>query len=280
MDQLAFPTGICIDNQDQTIYIADRGNARIVEWKANATSGQVIFSGNGQPNSLDRLNEPVDVIMDQDTNSLIIADPGNRQLLRWFRQTNRKEIILSNIHCFGLAIDKDASLYMSDHMTHEVRRWKKGEATSTIVAGGHGQGNALNQLNTPSSIFVDQDYNLYVSDRYNHRVMKWPKDAKEGMIVIGGNGDGDSRTQLSYPRGLIVDRFGQIYVADWGNDRVIRWCEDEKEGTIVVGSGGTGEQAHQLSGPTDFLFDAQGDLYVVDCNNARVQKFQIDKINK
>ena len=119
MDQLAFPISICIDNQNQTIYIADRGNARIVEWKANAKSGQIVVSRNGLPNSSDRLNEPTDVIIDRETNSLIIADPGNRQVLRWFRQTNRKEMIFSNIHCFSLAMDRDASLYVSDHMTNE-----------------------------------------------------------------------------------------------------------------------------------------------------------------
>ena len=32
---------------------------------------------------------------------------------------------------------------------NEVRRWKIGETKGTIVAGGNGQGNQLNQLSYP-----------------------------------------------------------------------------------------------------------------------------------
>ena len=75
------------------------------------------------------------------------------------------------------------NLYVSDWMKDEVRRWKIGDKEGTIVAGGNGKGNNLNQLNVPTYIFVDQDYSVYVSDWFsNHRVMKWMKGAKEGIV--------------------------------------------------------------------------------------------------
>ena len=72
-------------------------------------------------------------------------------------------------------MDKDGSIYVSDYK-NEVRRWKRGEEKGTIVAGGNGKGNQLNQLHHPAFIFVDQDSSVYVSDRDNHRVVKWNKD--------------------------------------------------------------------------------------------------------
>ncbi|CAF5109978.1 unnamed protein product, partial [Rotaria sp. Silwood1] len=47
INQLSYPYGLYVD-EDQTIYVADQDNHRIVEWKWSATSGQVVAGGNGQ----------------------------------------------------------------------------------------------------------------------------------------------------------------------------------------------------------------------------------------
>jgi hypothetical protein len=258
--------------------VADFGNDRIIEWKCNATNGQLVAGGNENGNQMNQLNNPRDVIIDKENDSLIIADHGNRRVMRWSRQNNTKngEIIIRDIDCYGLTMDKNGSLYVSDWKKNEVRQWKRGDKKVTIVAGGNGRGNHFNQFNYSTFIFIDEDYSLYVSDYENHRVMKWLKDAKEGIIVAGGNGEGNSLTQLSYPRGVIVDQLGQIYVADGINDRVMRWRHGAKEGTIIVGGNGRGEQSNQLHDPKGLSFDRQGNLYVVDCRNNRIQKFEIN----
>ncbi len=260
-------------DDEQNIYIADWWNNRIVEWKYQANIGQIVASGNEQ------LNHPTDVIIDKETNSLIIADCENERVIRSsFHQNNlnEQEILISDINCINLAMDKNGCLYVSDCMNNEVRRWDKDDSNGTIVAGGNGKGDQLNQLNYPTFIFIDDDYSLYISDMNNHRVMKWMKGATEGIIVAGGNGNGNRLTQLSYPEGLIVDQLGQIYIADSLNHRVMCWCKEANEGTIVVGGNGNGKQANQLHGPIDLSFDRQGNLYIVDCWNHRIQKFEID----
>ncbi|CAF2145682.1 unnamed protein product [Rotaria magnacalcarata] len=87
-----------------------------------------------------------------------------------------------------------------------------GEKNGTLVAGGNGQGDGLNQLNEPTYLFVDRQQNVYVSDQNNKRVMKWDKGAKEGIVVAGGQGKGSALTQLSDPNGLFVDTLGTLYV--------------------------------------------------------------------
>ncbi|CAF4276111.1 unnamed protein product, partial [Rotaria magnacalcarata] len=47
INQLSYPHGLYVDD-DQTVYVADQYNHRIVEWKSGATSGQVVAGGNGQ----------------------------------------------------------------------------------------------------------------------------------------------------------------------------------------------------------------------------------------
>jgi sugar lactone lactonase YvrE len=275
LNQISFPQGIFVDD-DQTIYIADYSNHRIVQWKFNATNGQIVAGGNGDGHQINQLNYPTDVIIDKENNSLIISDWGNRRIMRWSCENNtiNGEIIIEDIDCYGLAMDKNGSIYVSDCEKNEVRRWKRKDKKGTIAAGGNGKGNHLDQLNWPTSIFVDEDYSLYISDRYNNRVMKWIKGAKQGIVVAGGNGQGNSLTQLSSPHGLIVDHLGQIYVADRSNDRVMRWCKQATEGTIVVGENGQGQQSNQLHDPRGLSFDRQGNLYVADYNNHRIQKFE------
>ena len=87
LNQLYRPYGISVDD-DQNIYIVDHYNHRIVEWKCNATSGQIVAGGNGEGNGTNQLDHPTDVIIDKENNSLIISDRLNRRVMRWSRQNN------------------------------------------------------------------------------------------------------------------------------------------------------------------------------------------------
>ena len=69
-----------------------------------------------------------------------------------------------------------------------MRRYRRGECQGTVVAGGNGKGNRLDQLSNPANVFVDRDHSVYVSDWGNHRVMKWMEGRKEGIVVAGGQG--------------------------------------------------------------------------------------------
>ncbi len=276
LNQLANPYSVCVDD-DQTIYVAEWSNHRVVEWKIGATSGQVVAGRNGEGNRNDQLSHPLNVIIDKEGDSLIISDYRNQRVMRWPRRNGTSgQVIISNIASWGLAMDNAGYLYVSDHDKHEVRRWKIGDTSGTLVAGGNGQGNLLDQLNSPTNIFIDQDQTVYVCDLHNHRVMKWMKGTKEGIVVAGGQGAGNGLTQLHSPYGVVVDQLDSVYVTEYGNSLVSRWCQGASEGSVVVGGHGSGGQANQLFNPVDLCFDGQGNLYVADQSNHRVQKFNIE----
>ncbi len=266
-------------DDDQTIYVADTWNHRIMKWKSGEINGEVVAGGNGKGNQTNQLNGPIDVIVDKERNNLIICDLENRRIVRWpLRNSTIGQIIISDINCSRLTMDNNGYLYVSDYEKHEVRRWKLGDTNGTLVSGGNGKGNGLNQLNNPSFIFVDENHSVYVSDYNNHRVVKWMEDATEGIVVAGDHDEGNSLTQLSCSEGLIVDHLGTVYVADRDNHRVMRWCKGATQGNLVVGDGnGKGEKANQLNCPYSLLFDRQGNFYVVDYGNDRVQRFNIDR---
>ncbi|CAF2096809.1 unnamed protein product [Rotaria magnacalcarata] len=276
-NQLNCPYGIYVDDDNQSIFIADWGNHRIVEWKCDTKNSQVVAGGNGNGNRMDQLSFPTDVIVDKKNDSLIICDWGNRRVVRWPRRHGTNVLtIISNIRCSHLAMDNDGDLYVSDSDKHDVKRWKKGQRDGTTVAGGNGKGCNLNQLDNPTYIFVDQDYAIYISDENNHRVMKWMNGSKEGRLVAGGQGEGNSLAQLSRPAGVIVDQLGRVYVSDSRNHRIMRWLKGSKDGSIVAGRNGKTGQPNELNGPNGLSFDRQGNLYVTSQGNHLVQKFSID----
>ena len=279
LDQLHHPRGIRFDDDDQSIYVADEYNHRIVQWKSNVNYGQLVAGGNGNGSEINQLYHPADIILNKKNNSLIIADRRNRRIVEWSRRNHSHvQVLLSDIDSRGLAMDKDGSIYISSYEEHAVKRWKVGDKHPVIIAGGNGEGDHFNQLRRPWSIFVDDDYSLYISDHNNHRVMKWIVGATEGRVVAGGNGHGNSKNHLNHPVGLAVDQFGRIYVADCANDRVVRWDADGKEGVVIVGgSGGHGKrhQSNELVCPFGLTFDRQGNLYVTDHWNYRVRKYSI-----
>ncbi|CAM4976654.1 unnamed protein product [Rotaria socialis] len=278
-NQLYWPHGIFVDD-DQTVVIVDHANNRIIQWKnGHTTNGQIVAGGKGLGNRYNQLDHPTDVLIDEETDSLIICDRGNKRVVRWSRcsGTTQGEILIDNIDCFGIAMDEQRYLYVSDVGNREVRRYQLGEKNGTLVAGGNGKGPKHNQLNDPYYLFVDRQQNVYVSDNRNHRVMKWTKDAKEGIIVAGEKGMGNASTHLSYPNGLFVDTLGTLYVADSSNNRVMRWTQgDKKQGTVVVGGNGEGAGANQFKIPSGLSFDRYGNLYVADQYNNRVQRFSIE----
>ncbi|CAF4791278.1 unnamed protein product [Rotaria sp. Silwood1] len=256
-NQLSSPWDLYVDD-DQTIYVADTANHRIVEWKWGATSGQVVAGGNGQGSGDHQLSSPLDMIVDKESDSLIISDYANRRVVRWSRRNGTSgETIISNINCLGLTMDENGSLYVVDTGKDEVRRYRRGESQGIVVAGGNGGENHLDQLSSP----------------------RYMEGAKQGIVVAGGQGKGDGLTQLSSPQGVVVDPLGTVYVADWGNDRIMRWPQGATQGSVIVGGNGKGGQSNQLNWPIGLSFDRDGNLYVVDLGNDRVQKFNIESNN-
>ncbi|CAF4854666.1 unnamed protein product, partial [Rotaria socialis] len=276
INQLSNPWGLYVDD-DQTVYITDSGNHRIVERKSCATNGQVVAGGNEEGSEAHQLSYPRDVIVDKERDSLIICDRSNQRVVRWSRRNGTsRETIISNVTCVGLTMDENGSLYVVNVGNNEVRRYRRGESQGTVVAGGNGRGKRLDQLFSPYYVFVDPDHSVYVSDWGNYRAMKWMEGAKEGIVVADGEGKVNGLTQLSHPRGVVVDQLGTVYVADRVNHRIMRWPKGAIERSVIVGGNGEGGQSNQLNGPFGLSFDRYGNLYVVDKENHRVQKFNIE----
>ena len=133
-------------------------------------NGKVTVCGRGQRNRFDQLYYPIDVLIDKETNSVLIANLENQRVLRWSRrqETIQGEVIIENVRCVGLAIDHQGYLYVSSCHKDEIRRYAIGDKNGIVVAGRNEEGDQLNQLNFPTYRFVDEKQALYVSNSNKH----------------------------------------------------------------------------------------------------------------
>ncbi|CAF0797453.1 unnamed protein product [Adineta ricciae] len=112
----------------------------------------------------------------------------------------------------------------------------KFRATGTVVAGGNGCGNQLNQLNRPIGISIDSKKNIFIADCGNNRIVEWKCYTNVGEIIAGRNGYGNGTDQLNSPSDVIINEESRsIIIADRGNNRVIRSSLDrDKERVLIV----------------------------------------------
>ena len=281
-DRLRNPLGLCLI--DQYVLVTDTLNHRVLMYpnKRNATLSKII-AGNGQSGySLNQLNGPTDMIYHTKSQSIIICDRRNRRILQIPSISRRKtKILLADIACWGVAIDRNDNIYVSDTDRHAVKRFRLGNRRLETVAGGNGQGSRLNQLSHPTYIALGPADEIYISDSENNRVVKWNMNDTEGTIVAGGKGRGKNFNQLDYPMGLAVNDLGTVYVADYWNHRIMRWFQNSSTGQQIVGDRYRADRGQcDLNCPAGIRLDDEGYLYVADSQNQRIQKFCIELLDR
>ena len=174
LNQLNMPQGMTYTSSH--FYVADTGNHRIIRFKWDEQTGEVVAGGNGNGSELNQLHFPSNVEVDNDGN-IYVADYYNKRIVKW--EPNSSEgIIVSETGGFDIAMD-DNYLYTSIQGDNpSVYRINKNDKDDIIlISGGNGKGSELNQYENPA--FIDIDYsgnNIFVSDDTNLRIMKISKN--------------------------------------------------------------------------------------------------------
>lgn len=280
--------GIFIADND-TLYIADRINHRVVIVSPNSINASKILSVGGG-SALNQMNNPMNVMVTAD--AIYVLDSSNYRVVKWFKNGTNATVVAgvtgsagaatSNTTFgwdYGLFVDQYGSIYVSDGPNNRVLSFPSNStsgANGNWIAGTGASGFGWQGFQSPRGIFVDSNQALYVADTSNHRIQKWNSGACYGVTVAGNRVSGNSLKQLNSPSGLVVDSNGYLYISDQGNNRILRWAPDSCAGQCIAGcSMTTGSRPDQLNSPFAVAFDSNGSLYVSDTGYHRVQKFSI-----
>lgn len=193
------PVALAVD-RNGWLYIADQSNNRVRKVDLTtgvmttiAGTGEAAFSGDGLPATEACLSGPSGLAIGPD-GCLYIADTFNGRIRRVDRTTGvittvagdggayryqglADECSTSLARPYGIALDAEGSLIITDSDNHLLRRWDRRRTLITRLAGtgiarfgGDGGPGEEASLNYPFGVAVGQQGHLYIADTFNHRI--------------------------------------------------------------------------------------------------------------
>ncbi|CAF0815057.1 unnamed protein product [Adineta steineri] len=132
LNQFSSSTSIFVD-EDQSVYVSDSDNNRVVKWRKDAKEGTVVAGGNGYGENLNQLSEPARVIIDY-LGQIYVVDHGNDRVMRWCEGKEEGEIVVGGngqgnqsnqfFLPMGLSFDDERNLYVADHYNHRIQKFE------------------------------------------------------------------------------------------------------------------------------------------------------------
>ena len=183
LNQLNYTFGIARNLVNNAIYVADYGNHRAMYYGVNTTNGTIVAGGNGPGPNVTQLLYPRSIYFDDVSNSLIIANQG----------------------------------------AHNIIRWKIGNHRWTLIAGtlNGTNGTTSSSLQSPSDAILDPMGNAYIADSGNHRVILFYPNRSVGKTIVGiTNVIGNNASLFNYPISIAFDNQLNLYVSDYENHRI------------------------------------------------------------
>ena len=134
LNQLNTPWNIYVDESDNdTLYVSDYYNHRVMKWLSNATNGTIVAGGNGPGSLYTQLNLPQGIYVDS-FGTIYIADYGNHRIMKWKKNAQNGTLVAgisgspgtSPAQLYnpsGIDFDKNGNMYVSEFLNNRVQRF-------------------------------------------------------------------------------------------------------------------------------------------------------------
>jgi DNA-binding beta-propeller fold protein YncE len=270
--QFQLPTGLAMDKNGTTLYVADTENNRVQKFNSK---GEYLSqfgakgSGNGQ------FSGPRGVAIDSKGN-VYVADTGNNRVQKFSSAgayVSQFGSLGSGAGQFsgpqGIAIDASDNVVVADTGNNRIQQFSSaGGYLSQFGTKGSGNG----QFSGPRGVAVDSNPSINVVDTGNNRIQRFTM-AGAYLSQYGTLGSGNE--QFNTPTSLTSDFFGSRYVSDSTNNRVQIFSSGTYLTQFGSGFGQLGGGAGELPGATGIAAGyVDGNIYVSQPTVGRISKWQ------
>jgi sugar lactone lactonase YvrE len=189
------PNGVAVDNSGY-VYVADTYNNQIRKISptgvVSTLAGASLSGSENGTGTAARFYYPYGVAVDK--NGTVYATDYNNQLIRKISpagvvstlagvtysmgSANGTGGTATFLNPFGVAVDDNGYLYVSDYNNHQIRKISPTGVVSTLAGlggelGGYAEGSISSaRFNNPTGIALDTSGNVYVADSNNNRIRK------------------------------------------------------------------------------------------------------------
>jgi gliding motility-associated-like protein len=298
--------GIALD-KNGNLYIADRFNHLIRKIDVNGivstVAGVAGLSGNRNgPANQATFNEPWGIYA-CDNGILFVADTRNNRIRKImpngtvstyagtgsFGGTNGNRLTSSFGNPVSIDFDSKGQMFVSDHLTHVIRKIDTTTNLVSTIAGAVLQNGFVSgagagaRFNRPYGIKIDKNDNIIVADEWNHAIRKISPTGTVTTIAgngLAGNVMGRANTaQFKYPWAVLVDSSGNVFVADGLNYTLKYIDKATNQVSLFAGIsqriGGINGPALQatFTGITSFAYNTDSTaMYLADAYNHTIRK--------
>lgn len=262
INQFSSPKGIAVKGTSPslTVYVADTGNNRFVEYEFNTSSG--VFNYRGMTGSYGTVtggtfNQPTKIHVDSseyiyvtDTTNRIQKFDNGRNFLRQWDVNDKKGT--TGLTSWG------GTLYVVEPY-HQIDAYN---AQFGIFSSSFS-----NESNQPVDVATDLNGNIYINNNTTNTVEKF-NSSWVPQAEWGGNSGA-----FSSALGIGVNTGGEVVVADTGNNRAQRFDTNGTFQQLLITPAVT---PAGFNGLKDVAMESTGKMYVADTNNNRIIKIKSD----
>jgi len=239
-----YPLGIAIDTS-KNLYVVDSHTNKIR--KITPTGIVTTIAGSGSAGFTDgtgasaSFHNPLGIAVDSIGN-IFVADSSNNCIRKITPEkvvttfagsgvagsTDGTGTAATFYSPFGIAIDVNNTLYVTDTGNQKIRKISSLGIVTTLAGSGT-QGSidgpsATASFYNPLGIKIDIFGNVYIVDMYNNKIRKITPDGIVSTIAgtgTQGSDDGPRNTASFYwPGGIAINSSGDIFVADTYNHKI------------------------------------------------------------
>lgn len=214
------PTGMCVDPEDDTLWLADTHNSRIMNY---TVEGELLNMWGEYGEEPGKMIYPTDVAVDPDGKTMWVTEYGKRnRIIHFTRQGEFLEQFSTDAYDnidlerpMAISISPDGtSLIVVDNGNCRINIYnRQGNITNQFGIVGKQFG----QLKYPIDLALNDDNTMYIVEYENCRVSRYTLN---GEFLDAWGEPGNNTGQLNYPWGCAVAQNGTLVIADTKNGRL------------------------------------------------------------